>query len=80
MDDLGAILNSATPHPVDSIISGDFNVHFGNTQSTAALNLANMLDNAGFVQFRSRDLKIDIMKRSRVLKGSGIVIAASAIG
>ena len=27
------------------------------------------------VQFRSRDLKIDIMKRRRVLKGSGIVIA-----
>ena len=27
------------------------------------------------VQFRSRDLKIDIMQRRRVLKGSGIVIA-----
>ena len=50
LDDLGAILNSAATHPGESIICGDFNVHFGNTQSTAALNLANLLDNAGFVQ------------------------------
>ena len=27
------------------------------------------------VQFRSRDIKLDVMKRRRVLKGSGIVIA-----
>ena len=43
-------MNSAATHPSESIISGDFNVHFGNTQSTAALNLANLIDNAGFVQ------------------------------
>ena len=39
LDDLSAILNSAATHPGESIICGDFNVHFGNTQSTAALNL-----------------------------------------
>ena len=50
LDDLGVILKSAATHPGESIISGDFNVHFGNTQSTAALNLANLIDNAGFVQ------------------------------
>ena len=50
LEDLGAILNSAATHPGESIISGDFNVHFGNTQSPSASNLANLLDNAGFVQ------------------------------
>ena len=50
LDDLGAILKSAATHPGESIICGDFNVHFGNTHSTAALNLANLLENAGFVQ------------------------------
>ena len=29
----------------------------------------------GIVQFRSRDIKLDVMKRRRVLKGSCIVIA-----
>ena len=50
LDDLCAILNSAATHPGESIICGDFNIDFGNTQSTVALNLANLLDNAGFVQ------------------------------
>ena len=50
LDGLGAILNSAATHPGESIICGDFNLHFGNTESTAALHLANLLDNAGFVQ------------------------------
>ena len=50
LDDLGAILNSAATHPGESIICSDFNIHFGNTQSTAALNLSNVLDNTGFVQ------------------------------
>ena len=43
-------MNSAATHPGEAIICSDFNVHFGNTHSTAALNLANLLDNAGFVQ------------------------------
>ena len=50
LDDLVAILNSAGTHPGESIICGNFNVHFGNTQSTAVLNLANLLHNAGFMQ------------------------------
>ena len=50
LEDIGAILNSAATHPGDSIISGDFNVHFGNTQSPSASNHANLLDNACFVQ------------------------------
>ncbi|MEG7522102.1 MAG: hypothetical protein M3H12_03260, partial [Chromatiales bacterium] len=50
MDDLGNMLSSAATHPNESIICGDFNVHYGNTRSTGAMNLATLIDNAGFVQ------------------------------
>ncbi|MEG7525002.1 MAG: endonuclease/exonuclease/phosphatase family protein, partial [Chromatiales bacterium] len=36
MDDLGNMLRSAATHPNESIICGDFNVHYGNTRSTGA--------------------------------------------
>ena len=37
-------------HTNESIICGDFNVHYGNINSIGAMNLATLIDNAGFVQ------------------------------
>ena len=48
--DLGATLSSAATHTIESIICGDFNVHYGNINSIGAMNLATLIDNAGFVQ------------------------------
>ena len=50
LDDFGATLSSAATHTNESIICGDFNVHYGNINSICAMNLATLIDNAGFVQ------------------------------
>ena len=50
LDDLGATLSSAATHTNESIICGDFNVHYGNMNSIGAMNLATLLGNPGFVQ------------------------------
>ena len=41
LDDLGATLSSAATHTNESIISGDFNVHYGNINLICAMNLIN---------------------------------------
>ena len=49
-DDFGDTLSSAATHTNESIICGDFNVYYGNINSIGAMNLATLIDNAGFVQ------------------------------
>ena len=45
--------------PNEVIICGDFKVHYANAQSTAASNLADLLDNTSFVQHVSNSTHVN---------------------
>ena len=50
LEDFTELLNNVANHLSETIISGDFNIRYNNSQSTDVANFADLLDCAGFIQ------------------------------
>ena len=50
LDDFTELLNTVANHLSETIICGDFNIRYNNSQSTDVANFADLLDCAGFIQ------------------------------
>ena len=50
LDDFTELLNTVANHLSETIMCGDFNIRYNNSQSTDVANCADLLDCAGFIQ------------------------------
>ncbi len=50
LDDVSTVLLIAGTHPTETVVCGDFNKKYGEPTCTDAVNLADLLDTAGFTQ------------------------------
>ena len=50
LDDVSTVLLIAGTHPTETVVCGDFNTKYGEPTCTDAVNLADLLDTAGFTQ------------------------------
>ena len=66
LDDVSTVLLIAGTHPTETVVCGDFNTKYGEPTCTDAVNLADLLDTAGFTQHvtgatHERGSKLDLV-------------------